>query len=1571
MSISRSESQYSRRRSNTVHSAFKNTLPSHPPLELGASKVLSAWVHSTGDSTNAILNHSHLPGVAAGDLLRVTTSLLHEKSGFLFLVPNEDASMRPQLQISLPKSVAEAFNIRNNTEVTVTKVDKVECQADYIELIFQDQYLGRNDMWRLSEQLTGRCVHLGQEIIFLGSVAAKVESIYVGGQKVSSGLLTATTKAIYRSLSAKVMIFIQVCRELWEFSGDGERYNEKIVHSFLPELFSRWKEAGTNHTVTIVLISRVFYDRSEVDYAEGPLLQDEDGRWHKDFYKVITDLEVLYDWQSTLVSLKDSFWAFQRDILLTHHYHRTWSAPSGVTGPQGEVRLVGQLSFAHDGPLLEALNMALNPTETHYIDRSLSLTGTSTIIITPGTGYYRVSKQLLRLTTTRMLDQGFGIDLVSLAKPPLHRSPIFCFRGVEPELFRVDKIGRYGSRALDPLWGGDDGPADCVGREKQTFWWEPFWIGISFWDKQMDLPLREDRFVASAKMHEIQMLGLLDHDVLSSIEVPYLPEQYASLLDPACEGNFEAFVAAKREADKFDAEIFEFKNLEVQDLSSNRTSGVSMTGATPISSSVRIAGKRATPQHRTSQTPSKSKIHRIEEGQNLPEVESLPAPAVEKQPVVSSSLSAASASDLSTSPSQGSIRSVRSSASTSSAQGNRSPHAASASLLRSKFAPSWLFNPFRSGPSQAETFTVSASGESTPVQSAHRQSKTLLPTHLSPTDRKTPAPLPQPHARNLVPTSTDVSSSPRPMPIKGVTSSRRSRVMEEGGSVVHGSFPKHSQSPMNTPPRDDTLFEKRRSIALGSNTYLFTPSSPSVRSTPSGPRIPVSYTDSSLARRWQHMFPQPGFKHDIKWKSMVTPGCLPLTTEEFPSTSELETSYDVFSYDFVVDPPETRSFLVRPPVVHSQNPDEVRRAWALVVMRGMIALRLAQGFQIVLRPAGSDYDPVPEPRALRRTKSYVSDEDATPRPIGAAEALRAQADPVYLSMSNEIHRISYTGEGIQVRRYVRRMPPTPPLQYKCLIWPKLGIGYTELSLSFAYRGLENYGWNRLDMLVAGYEQQFNESLRYWRTRFVVIPTLEPPTYSGILGSGGGGDRLNEEEIRILGIEKLMEMFSRVRWQSPDERAAGFAPSVRLLVTDVGPAAMVLDDNLMARLDEIHEAGPLRKKMKSERDIADMSLSAIAKAMREENGVPIKEHRWQRLKHPDSFLGFEFVNWLVREFRDVSTRDQATEWGVKLMEQGLFEDSNRRHGFFDGHYFYQLKGEYAIVSTPKGGWFRSKPSLSSQTQAAEDPLRSGHYPSSLPRANVKKPKKQIILSQSMVIDMDPNKKSDRAEPVILHHDLIHNPATIFHFELHWIGTAARCIEDMLRVWTRTIERYGLTLVEAYVSQISAIADRNPFQSCFPVRLAVQPPVVLDIERRVPEHRQGEAVRYFEYALLRRFGFVLDIEATNSYAAHVDAVYSYRRAPFAYSQFVHRSGVAFVQVLGGSQGFLFLTNRLMGSGRVGGSPIGIGRAPRVAAGAEELRIKLQAFCADKEVLLKFYDEELAQLMQVPDEPPLLTI
>ena len=302
--------------------------------------------------------------------------------------------------------------------------------------------------------------------------------------------MTPLTKCIFRSLSAKVTIFIQVCKELWEFAGDGERYTEKIVHSFLPALFRHWKAADTNHILTIVLISRVYYLDSEIDYAAGPLRKDDDGRWYKDFFKVITDLEILQEWKPTLVSLKQSFVAFQRDILLTHHYHRATVYGSNTINPS-EVKLVGQISFAHEGPILEALNLALNPMETHYVDRSLSVTGATLILITPGTGYYRVSKRLLRTTTTRLLDQGVGLDIVSLAKHPLHQTPIFSFKGFEPDV-KVDQ-SRHGWRSADPLWGGDAGSVDGSRKEMKTFWWEPFWVSMSFWDRQLDQPFRQDR----------------------------------------------------------------------------------------------------------------------------------------------------------------------------------------------------------------------------------------------------------------------------------------------------------------------------------------------------------------------------------------------------------------------------------------------------------------------------------------------------------------------------------------------------------------------------------------------------------------------------------------------------------------------------------------------------------------------------------------------------------------------------------------------------------------------------------------------------------------------------------------------------------------------------------------------------------------------------------------------------------------------------------------------------------------------------------------------------------------------
>lgn len=206
---------------------------------------------------------------------------------------------------------------------------------------------------------------------------------------------------------------------------------------------------------------------------------------------------------------------------------------------------------------------------------------------------------------------------------------------------------------------------------------------------------------------------------------------------------------------------------------------------------------------------------------------------------------------------------------------------------------------------------------------------------------------------------------------------------------------------------------------------------------------------------------------------------------------------------------------------------------------------------------------------------------------------------------------------------------------------------------------------RLDMLIAGYENQLHDSLRYWRTRFIVIPSADPPPTN----TGPMGEKLDDEEIRLVGMDKLADLFSRVRWQPPDcglGTGTQTQPIVRFLTTDLGPASCVLDESLVNRLDEIHALGPLRKNVKSEREILQMSLSAIAKAMREDPvGLPIKDYRWHGKTYIDAFTGSDFVNWLVKEFRDVSSKEQAVEVGGRLEAQGLFEHARKGRGFLDG------------------------------------------------------------------------------------------------------------------------------------------------------------------------------------------------------------------------------------------------------------------------------------------------------------------
>lgn len=234
-------------------------------------------------------------------------------------------------------------------------------------------------------------------------------------------------------------------------------------------------------------------------------------------------------------------------------------------------------------------------------------------------------------------------------------------------------------------------------------------------------------------------------------------------------------------------------------------------------------------------------------------------------------------------------------------------------------------------------------------------------------------------------------------------------------------------------------------------------------------------------------------------------------------------------------------------------------------------------------------------------------------------------------------------------------------------------------------------------------------------------------------------------------------------------------------------------------------------------------------------------------------------------------------------------------------------------------------------------------------------KRRILSQNMTIDVDPHKKSSHSETAILHHDIIQNPDSAFHFQLHWIGTSAKFIDDMIQTWSRVVDRYGLRVVEAYVDQITDITSTNVFQSCFPIDFSVSP-------RPLPPN-SGMQPDYFEGCLLRHFNYIPDICNSYHYANPTEVQYSYRNKPFTYSQYVHKSGLAFVQIIEG-KGLRWLTNRLATIRQ-----ITVHEKPlsEIAERPNKIMDELNNFCADKEKLEAFWDKALQELISKLEAPP----
>jgi len=670
--------------------------------------------------------------------------------------------------------------------------------------------------------------------------------------------------------------------------------------------------------------------------------------------------------------------------------------------------------------------------------------------------------------------------------------------------------------------------------------------------------------------------------------------------------------------------------------------------------------------------------------------------------------------------------------------------------------------------------------------------------------------------------------------------------------------------------------------------------------------------------RWQHIYPHKPRTSSVKWRSLCTPAAVPLTTEEFPSRNELDSDYVCNTYSI------------------TQNEEHVRLEVSEIrqtLIREMIALRLSHGYQLVVGP---------------NLTEYLGDEVYGDFDVFDTHLLTKQGRTIFMSMGDTIQRLICAAEGvIEVTKYKRKIAVEDSdvrkwsLSYNAHIKTILAEDYLVRTVNLASFH-EEYNWNGADAYLAGHKDHLIdqvEQLRFWRARFVLIP-VEPPANSRRQLVTMSED--NEEEIHLLGLKQLTEMWQRHRHIAPEDRR--FKPTAGKK-KDPNPLDIMYETRnpsevVAAELDRLllsdcgGESWPTQ--LLPETELFQRSLVGLpnlAQTIQGEKGIEMRNRRWHWRLHYNCFIGTELTTWMHENFRDIDSREEAVEFGNELMKHGLFTHVEKRHPFRDGMYFYQIadkhrsprpegrdsrnswlpggrRADKSVPSTPMMEAIPKESPLSSRSRSDSTQEEEPNGLDVLTPTKEGKGRTSIFLSKEMRLDVDPRKRSNRPEIINLHYDRLHNPENCYHLELSWIDATSKLIEDAIVSWATMAEKYGLKLVEVPITEASSIETVEPFRAPYRITLKARPPGAQSTNHYNSTSFGPQTVvdrHFYQKSLLKKFNFVLDFEAANDFPHNVDVAYSWGKLAYRYPQFVHRSGIILAQITDDGN-FLLLANRL---------------------------------------------------------------
>jgi hypothetical protein len=211
----------------------------------------------------------------------------------------------------------------------------------------------------------------------------------------------------------------------------------------------------------------------------------------------------------------------------------------------------------------------------------------------------------------------------------------------------------------------------------------------------------------------------------------------------------------------------------------------------------------------------------------------------------------------------------------------------------------------------------------------------------------------------------------------------------------------------------------------------------------------------------------------------------------------------------------------------------------------------------------------------------------------------------------------------------------------------------------------------------------------------------------------------------------------------------------------------------------------------------------------------------------------------------------------------------------------------------------------------------------------------------------------------------------------MNTTSKLISDCIYSWARSMDRYGLKLVEAPIDEVSRVTNANLFRAPSIIKLAFAPPPppcphqsVSAIPTENMElstilnpliQPQPQDPWLYHKLILKKFNFVLDTEAASNFPEDVKVKYSWGVLDYQWSQYIHRSGVIFCQ-LSDVGDFYLMANRAYtmrmsfptaqqhnrGNGGVVGMEVDLPPTP------EGIKEEMETFLGDPEKLKAFYEE-----------------